>query len=158
MMLKKALLSAVLASTATLAFAQTTGTTGSISQQNNSTQNRGGTGVLSGVPGAGTGTTATGSNPTGTLQSFSSLDGNSDGSLSRDELKSMKDVTSRFSQLDTDRNGSLSDAEFSQFEASGSASGGGYGAGASAGSDGVSTSTKTPDSKSKASGSTDTKR
>lgn len=60
---------------------------------------------------------ASGSNPAQQNLSFGVLDINTDGKLSKDEVKGNATLTSDFSKLDTDRNGSLSNGEFAAFEA-----------------------------------------
>jgi hypothetical protein len=66
---------------------------------------------------------ASGSNPAQQNLSFGVLDINTDGKLSKDEVKGNATLTSDFSKLDTDRNGSLSNGEFAAFETKGKASG-----------------------------------
>lgn len=51
--------------------------------------------------------------------SFGALDINTDRKLSRDEVKSNTALSTDFDKLDSDRNGSLSNAEFAKFEDSG---------------------------------------
>jgi len=51
--------------------------------------------------------------------SFGALDINTDRKLSRDEVKTNTTLSTDFDKLDSDRNGSLSDAEFAKFEDSG---------------------------------------
>lgn len=59
---------------------------------------------------------ASGSNPAQQNLSFGVLDLNTDGKLSKDEVKGNATLTTDFSKLDTDRNGSLSNGEFAAFE------------------------------------------
>lgn len=66
---------------------------------------------------------ASGSNPAQQNLSFGVLDINTDGKLSKDEVKGNATLTSDFSKLDTDRNGSLSNGEFAAFETKGQANG-----------------------------------
>lgn len=66
---------------------------------------------------------ASGSNPAQQNLSFGVLDLNTDGKLSKDEVKTNATLTSDFSKLDTDRNGSLSNGEFAAFETKGGANG-----------------------------------
>jgi hypothetical protein len=47
---------------------------------------------------------------------FSALDANGDGSLSKDELKAEASISAKFRELDKDKDGKLSSAEFSAFE------------------------------------------
>src|SRR5687768_17308233 len=58
---------------------------------------------------------ASGGNPAQQNLSFGVLDINTDGKLSKDEVKGNATLTSDFSKLDTDRNGSLSNGEFAAF-------------------------------------------
>ncbi len=44
---------------------------------------------------------------------FGEMDRNSDGRLSRDELRDNKDLTQRFQSMDTNRDGNLSEQEYS---------------------------------------------
>jgi hypothetical protein len=59
-----------------------------------------------------------GANPARQDLSFGMLDANTDGKLSRDEVRLDGTLTTRFDQLDADRNNALSNAEFARFEAS----------------------------------------
>jgi hypothetical protein len=67
---------------------------------------------------------ASGSNPAQQNLSFGVLDINTDGKLSKDEVKGNATLTSDFSKLDADRNGSLSNGEFAAFETQGGAKSG----------------------------------
>lgn len=83
---------------------------------------------------------ASGSNPAQQDLSFGVLDINTDGKLSKDEVKGNATLTSDFSKLDTDRNGSLSNGEFAAFETqggAGSAQGGAKGDGSAKGKGGA---------------------
>jgi hypothetical protein len=71
------------------------------------------------TPGAAEGSSPLGANPARQDLSFGVLDANTDGKLSRDEVRANGSLTTRFDQLDTDRNNALSDAEFAKFEADG---------------------------------------
>ena len=62
-----------------------------------------------------------GANPARQDLSFGVLDVNTDGKLSRDEVRMDGTLATRFDQLDADRNNALSNAEFAKFEASGDA-------------------------------------
>lgn len=68
------------------------------------------------TPGAAEGSSPLGANPARQDLSFGVLDANTDGKLSRDEVRANGSLTTRFDQLDTDRNNALSDAEFAKFE------------------------------------------
>ena len=62
------------------------------------------------------GTSSTPSGPpssasAGSSSTLKALDSNNDGFVSRDEAKKSPDIDKRFSQLDLDRNGKLSQAE-----------------------------------------------
>jgi hypothetical protein len=47
------------------------------------------------------------------LPTFSTLDTNSDGAVSREEAQASADVTAQWSSLDADQNGSISSTEYS---------------------------------------------
>jgi hypothetical protein len=53
---------------------------------------------------------------------FDKLDKDRDGSISKKEAASNKDLTKKWDTLDTNKDGKLDQGEFAQFEASGSAS------------------------------------
>jgi|KBSMisStaDraftv2_1062788.scaffolds.fasta_scaffold317982_2 hypothetical protein len=51
------------------------------------------------------------------LPSFTSLDANSDGSLSKEEANASEDVIEEWNEIDTDRNGVLSSSEYAKASA-----------------------------------------
>lgn len=53
---------------------------------------------------------------------FSSVDTNKDGHISKDEVRYMEDLNGSFAKLDTNGDGMLSQAEFGKYTASGASS------------------------------------
>jgi len=51
------------------------------------------------------------------LPSFTALDANSDGSVSKEEAKASEEVIEEWSEIDTDRNGVLSSSEYANASA-----------------------------------------
>lgn len=86
--------------------------------------------------------------------SFDAVDKDKDGSISKKEAASNKDLTKKWATLDANKDGKLDNGEFAQFEVEGSASGSmgsgadSTGAGASTGTSGTKADTKSSDTKS----------
>ena len=86
---------------------------------------------------------------------FASVDKDSDGSISKKEAASNKDLTKKWDNLDSNKDGKLDSGEFAQFEVTGSVSGSTSGA---SGSGSASGSMSTPDSSTDSSSGTSTKK
>jgi hypothetical protein len=86
--------------------------TGSMSSDTGTTGTETGTSTGMGATTSGSSTTSTGSMGATGNASFSDLDRNHDGSLTRDELTSTDAITSQFSTADSNGDGKLSETEY----------------------------------------------
>jgi hypothetical protein len=91
--------------------------------------------------------TSTGSSSTAGAVDFSSIDKDADGSVSKKEAASNRDLTKKWDTLDANKDGKLDQGEFAQFEASGSMD---SGSGSASGSASGSTSDSSAESDTKA--------
>lgn len=104
------------------------------------------------TPGASPATPATpatpSSNSTGSMAGgFEVADKDRDGSISKKEAASNKDLTKKWDTLDANKDGKLDSGEFAQFEATGSVSGSGASGSASGSTSGSTDSTSTDSTK-----------